>query len=133
VSGIRSIYEVKQVYTSLRKRYFVADIGAQPYEVHALPAAADLRWYWLAKNSDCLGITNWDEDDEPDAIGLATTLRCSHHLMKHILLHEMTHIRLGPNPSCGGFSHSWTGPRISRSSAWHSETQRLVTAGAFQL
>jgi len=42
-------------------------------------------------------------------------------------------MRLGPDVSCGGFSHAWTGPRIARSGIWHAETQRLVTAGAFQL
>jgi len=133
VAVIRSMYEVKELYTSLRKRYFVADGGAQPYEVRPLPTASELRWYWLAANSDALGITHWDADGDAQDVGLSPLLRGSFHLMKHILLHEMTHIHLGPSPSCGGFSHAWTGPRIARSSAWHAETQRLVTAGAFQL
>ena len=42
--------------------------------------------------------------------------------IRGILLHEMTHMRLGPDVSCGGFSHAWTGPRIARSSACMIET-----------
>lgn len=126
MASVYSMYDVRRMYETLRKRHFTE--GARE-----LPPAKDLRWYWLAKNSDALGITHWDTDGDAQDVGLAPLLRCSHHLMKHIILHEMTHIRLGSAVSCGGFSHAWTGPRIARSGSWHAETLRLASAGAFQL
>ena len=129
MASVYSLYDVRRMYDSLRRKHFSAVV--EP--ARAVPLAKDIRWYWLAKNSDALGITHWDEDGDPDAVGLAPMLRGSHHLMKHIVLHEMTHIRLGPDVSCGGFSHAWTGPRIARSGVWHAETVRLVADGAFQL
>lgn len=129
MAAVRSMYEMRQLYESLRKRYFPPGVEG----FRDLPSSKDIRWYWLAANSDALGITHWDEDGDPQDVGFAPLLRSSYHLTRHILLHEMTHMRLGHAVSCGGFSHAWTGPRIARSGAWHAETLRLVQAGAFQL
>lgn len=126
---IRSLYEVRRMYERLRRRHFAPGVEG----VRDLPPAGEIRWFWLPNNSDALGITHWDEDGDVQDVGFYPGLRSSHHLTKHILLHEMTHMRLGPKPSCGGFSHAWTGPRIARSSAWHAETLRLVQEGALQL
>lgn len=126
---IRSMYEMRRLYETLRRRYFAPGVEG----FRDLPPSAEIRWYWLAANSDALGITHWDDDGDPQDVGLAPLLRGSYHLSRHIMLHEMTHMRLGPKHSCGGFSHAWTGPRIARSSAWHAETIRLAQAGAFQL
>jgi hypothetical protein len=119
---------MRRLYESLRRRYFV-----DPGEHRVLPPHGELRWHWLPLNSDALGVTTWDDDGDPIDLGFAPLLRSSLYLSRHIMLHEQTHMRLGPGPSCGGFSHAWSGPRIARSSLWHAETVRLVDLGAFQL
>jgi len=121
---IRSLYEVRRTYDALRLRYFHVD--PRPYPVHDLPLAKELRWYWLPANSDALGMTTFDEEGDPEDVGLHTMLRPSPRLLRQTLLHEMTHMRLGPGSSCGGWSHAWAGPRIPRASAWYQETVRLV-------
>jgi len=124
-----TLRDAKQIYDRLRKRYF---LDATP-PLHLPPAADELRWLWLPANSGNLGETTFDEDGDPEAVALDPMLRESRKLLKLILLHEMTHMRLGSKYSCGGFSHRWSGARIPRSSQWFGETVRLAEAGALQL
>lgn len=124
--------DIRKGYDRLRLRYFTD----APPPLHVPPPARELRWAWLPDNSDAMAETLFDEDNDPFELRIRHRWADRWTVLKPTLLHELTHIRLGPQYSCGGWrrvGHKWSGPRISRSSRWHAETLRLVAAGAFQL
>jgi hypothetical protein len=128
VKTILSLRQIARLYDQLRKRYFM---DAEP-PLHVPPVAADMKFTWLPDNSDAIAQTDFDED------GDAYEMRFNAKFMKYTIaresvLHEITHIRLGHGPSCGGHSHAWGGARVASSMAWHKETLRLAQAGAIRL
>jgi len=129
MSSALSMSEMRRGYDRLRKRYFLD----APPPLNVPPLAKDLIFEWLPENSDALAQTNFDEEYIPRRIRFRRRHNDVWTLARISLLHEMTHMRLGPLPSCGAFSHAWAGARIKRSSLWHMETVRLAKAGAFQL
>ena len=116
------------MYDDLRANFFM---DAEP-PLFIPPVAADLQWGWLPDNSDAVAETLF-EDGEPALIRLNEKLCRWRSITRETLLHELTHIRLGPRYSCGGYSHAWTGSRVTSSMRWHRETVRLATAGALRL
>jgi hypothetical protein len=128
---LRRIITLKQaarIYDRLRLRYFM---DAEP-PLHVPPPAAELVWSCLPDNTDAIAQTDFDEEGDPEGLRLnAKFMRYT--IARETLLHELTHMRLGPVPSCGGSSHAWSGARVSRSMAWHHETVRLAQAGAIRL
>ncbi len=128
MTRIVSLRECARLYDRLRSRYFLC---AEP-PLHIPPLAAELTFSWLPDNSDALGLTSFDEDGEPFEMRFNSKF-FRYCIAYETVLHELTHIRLGPIPSCGAFSHAWRGGRVARSMAWHRETVRLANAGAIRL
>lgn len=123
-----SLRECQALYDRLRKRYFLD----APEPLRVPPFAAELRWAWLPDNSDALAETMFDEDRDPFEVRLNHKFS-RYTIVRLSLLHELTHMRIGFDYSCGGISHRWEGLRIPRSSQWRVETIRLATLGALQL
>jgi hypothetical protein len=97
------------------------------------PVANDLRWYWLPANSSAFALTTFDEDDHPCDIGFDLSTRHSYDIIRWLVLHEMTHMRIGYKWSCGQVSHRWRGTRVPKDTIWYQETVRLANAGALVL
>jgi hypothetical protein len=110
-----STKKVQETYDSLRKRYFLNGPN--------IPANK-LRWSWLSEASTLLAATCFDADDDPESMELNLVLRKLPTLMRVTLLHELTHIRLGPDVPCP----SLTKKRVP--DAWKRETVRLASLGA---
>lgn len=125
---ILSLRECARIYDRLRSRYFLC---ATP-PLHIPPPASEIQFSWLPDNSDALAQTSFDEDEEPFEMRFNSKF-FRYCIAYETILHELTHIRLGPRPSCGAFSHAWRGGRVARSMAWHRETVRLANAGAIRL
>jgi len=128
MTRIVTLKQLARIYTHLRARYFLDAVAP----LHVPPPANEITFSWLPDNSDSIGLTTFDED------GDAFEMRFNSKFMRYTIaretvLHELTHIRLGPVPSCGGFSHAWSGARVATSMAWHRETVRLAQAGAIRL
>jgi hypothetical protein len=130
---IISLKTAARIYDQLRKRYFLDSDALRPgTTLHIPPPANELIFSWLADNSDAIGQTDFDEDGDPEALRLNSKFMI-YTIARETILHELTHIRLGPKPSCGGHSHAWGGARVSESMAWHKETVRLAQTGAIRL
>lgn len=129
-----TIRECQVLYDQLRKRYFLDADGA----LHIPPPASELRWGWLSSvgpESDALAITKWDEDGEPDELYLSAK-DARRTIIRTSLLHELTHMRLGPDVSCGRWHQSPTGGGktvVPYGSAWQKEAVRLASLGALHL
>lgn len=128
VTRVISLRELARIYDRLRARYFLD--AAAP--LHIPPLASELHFSWLPDNSDSVALTTFDEDGDPFEIRFNSKWM-RYFVAYEAVLHELTHIRLGSVPSCGGFSHAWGGGRVSPSMAWHRETVRLAQAGAIRL
>lgn len=85
------------------------------------PKAKDLRWVWLPRASPHLAATIF-EDDEPETVFVNPLLLESKRMLVMILLHELTHMRLGHRYSC-----KWG------AKTWREETLRLASLGAIPL
>src|SRR3990172_11057690 len=108
---------VKRKYDRLRERYFLSPEGIIP------PTSAELTWSWTVERGT-LGMTLWDEDDDAYAVELDPRLRGMRRVLISTLMHELSHIRLGPDVICP----PWAGHQGS--AAWRAEVARLATAGA---
>lgn len=104
-----------QWYEWSRKKYF-SDGHARP-----VPPASDLTWAWLPEGSPNLAVTEFDPDGDPVMLSLHPLLTRSGRLLRHTLLHEQTHMRLGAK--VGGCSY----PQSKR---WQREALRLLELGA---
>lgn len=128
-----SLADLRKGYDRLRQRYFMD----APPPLHVPPAAKELQWGWLPENTDAVGETFFDEDGDPFLLRLKRRYNDRWTLARPTLLHELTHMRLGPAYSCGAwreFNHRWQyAPVIPKTSKWHEETLRLVQLGALQL
>jgi hypothetical protein len=124
-----SMADYKRLYTRLRRLYFL-DPGEN---LHIPPPVEELRWYWLPPQDSALAMTTFDEDGDPQDIGFDPMTRVSYHIIRYVMLHEMTHMRIGSKWCCGQLSHAWLGARVPRNTLWHAETKRLVEAGALTL
>lgn len=129
-----SLREVRELYDSLRRRYFLdAEALAPGTTLHVPPKAEELRWGWLPSNSGALGMTDWDQEDgDPEMIRLAHYDR-SRSVIRATLLHELTHIRLGYASNCGSVVGRHGLRTLPATSAWRREALRLVQLGALQL
>lgn len=128
-----SLREVRELYDSLRKRFFQDAAALAPGSaLHIPPKSDELRWGWLPESSGALGETRFDEDDEPEMIRLAHYDRCR-SIIRGTLLHEMTHIRLGPKANCGSGVGRHGIRAMPAGSAWREEALRLAAIGALQL
>jgi hypothetical protein len=104
-------------YDRLRSKYFM---DADP-PLRVPPPASDLRWYWLSEAAKSHGLTHFDEDGDPDSVGLDPSLRRSGRFLLTTLLHELTHMR-DPALNCGKTGCS--------PAAWLREQGRLAALGA---
>ncbi len=127
-SRIISLRECARIYDRLRARYFLDAVAP----LNIPPLAKDLPMSWLPDNSDALALTGFDEDGHPFEMRFNGKF-FRYCIAYETILHELVHIRLGPIPSCGAFSHAWRGGRVARSMPWHRETVRLANAGAIRL
>lgn len=123
-----SLRQVQDLYDRLRKRYFMD--AAPP--LHVPPPASELRWGWIPETSGALGETEFDEDGEPELIRLSHRER-GRTIVRGTLLHEMTHMRLGPAAACGSTPGRHGLRVLPAGSAWRQEAERLVALGALQL
>jgi len=130
MAHVYSLSEIRRLYDTLRRRFFLA----VPEGTHLPPTSAELTFEWLPANSDALAITEFDEDGEPDRLRFAREF-CgrSRTILRHVLLHELTHMRLGYQYSCGAWHPNWKGARVSSKMKWHVETLRLAQEGALHL
>lgn len=124
-SRIITLAEVRRTYDRLRARYF---LDAVP-PLRVPPHSSALAFGWLPDNSDAIGETEFDEDGDPHVVRLSPKYS-RYTIARETLLHELVHMRLGPGPSCGAYSHRWKGSRVARSMAWYRETLRLAQLGA---
>jgi len=124
-----SFADYKRLYNRLRRLYFM-DPGE---DFHVPPLAEELKWYWCPPQAGALGMSLFDEDGDPTDIGFDPSTRSSYHILRYVMLHEMTHMRIGPKWSCGALSHRWYGARVARNTLWYAETKRLVDLGALTL
>lgn len=129
---IYSLADYKRLYDRLRTKYFM-DPGPAEDGKHVPPLSNELQWYWLPPQHSALAMTQFDEDGDPESIGWDPITCRSYHFMRYLMLHEMTHMRIGPKWYCGQLSHKWLGARVPRNSLWHAETQRLLNLGALTL
>ena len=130
MSRVVTLKQLARIYTQLRARYFLdAEAGSA---LHVPPPANEITFSWLPDNSDSIALTTFDEDDDPFEMRFNSKFM-RYTIAREAVLHELTHIRLGVGPSCGGFSHAWSGARVGPSMAWHRETVRLAQAGAIRL
>lgn len=120
--------EVQRFYDTLRRRYFLD----APAPLHVPPPAVELRWGWLPETAGALALTRFDEDGDPYEVMLSPRDRCRTLVRGH-LLHEMTHMRLGPNYACGSAAGVHGMRVLPAHSAWRQEALRLVSLGALQL
>lgn len=92
-------------------------------EVMIPPPAKELRWTWLPENHHLLGETVFDADDDVYDLSLNVGLLNWPSVLRTIILHEMTHMRLGPNVNCHGMA-------TRKSKKWSQESARLASLGA---
>jgi hypothetical protein len=128
--AIKNLTQAKRLYSALRKKYFKDAVA--PF--HVPPKAEDLEWDILPTNADCMAETQFDETGRPVKIRVSEWLMRSYTITRAVLLHELTHMRLGSKYDCGAWSaDNWKGARIARGSAWHKEALRLTALGALHL
>jgi hypothetical protein len=116
--------KVKAKYTIYRRNYFL-DHQASTGEVRTPPTAKELRWVWLPEKSPDLAETVWDDDDNVFDIAINLSLLYWPDMLKVTLLHELTHMRLGPDIKCPSMVK---GNRAQP--AWTREMVRLANLGA---
>ncbi len=108
-------------YDTLRKRYYLDGLGRVP------PPSSALRISWIKESSPTLAVTHFDDDDgepiEPESLEVNLVCRTVPDLMRRVLLHELSHMRLGKDVRCS----TDAGPL---SPAWRAETVRLAALGA---
>lgn len=88
------------------------------------PLAAELTFYWLPPESPMLGVTEFDEDGDPDCVGVSPIIYYSRTHARALVLHELTHCRA---PHVGGKHGSGC---EGGSRAWREEMRRLAGLGA---
>ena len=115
-----TITKVKTTWNKQRRLYFLDGGG------RAVPLAKDLSWSWLPFASQFSGVTTFGADNEPETIELNEGLRSWPGLLRSTLLHEATHIRLGPGVACPSTNNA----RLAVPAAWKAEALRLVELGA---
>lgn len=96
-----SMARYQRIYNRLRKRFFME----APNGYIVPPLAKDLIWTWVPRNGGVVAAVLWDDDNTPMAISVSpktVTIYAD-------LLHELTHLRLGPKhkKSCRGHSPVW--------------------------
>lgn len=69
--------------------------------------------------SSLLAVTHFDEDEDAESVGILPFQRRARAVMTTSLLHELTHMRLGPRVGCNNGGRTWT-----------EETVRLALLGA---
>lgn len=112
--------KVRDWYTKYRKKYY-----ADPGPHHKLPPAKDIDFTWLPEGSRYNGVTTFDEDGDPISIDFNSMLKDNGSLLKVVLLHEMSHIRLGPEVKCPSSAKKGRVPM-----KWRDEQVRLAVLGA---
>jgi hypothetical protein len=127
--AIKNLTQAKRLYMNLRKKYFLDAVA--PF--HVPPKAEDLEWDILPPNSDAMAVTDFTDNGTPYRLRLSEWLMRSYTVTRQVLLHEMTHMRLGVRYVCGAWSDNWKGARVARGSAWHKEAERLAALGALHL
>lgn len=116
---------MKRRYDTLRRRYFLdAQPGIHAEPPHRPPTAKRLTWVWAPEGSDIFGATLFDEDGVPYEIHLNVLLLTGPFSWERdrALVHEMTHMRLGPGRECRG-------PHGSLPPYWWDEQLRLARLG----
>lgn len=98
---------VRRTYNAFRSRY---------WHDAALPDFEDLDFEFAEEPGE-FGSVEWDEHGNP-SLSLDPSLRQSRTLLRAVLLHEMTHVRLGP-----GFGH---GPQF------YAEAMRVCGLGGIR-
>jgi hypothetical protein len=126
--AIRNITQAKRLYTRLRKKYFLDAIPP----LNVPPLAKELVWR-TDPTPSAMAETNFNDAELPYEIRLSEWLMRSYTITRAVLLHELTHMRLGSKYSCGAWSENWKGARVGRNTAWHKETLRLTALGAMHL
>jgi hypothetical protein len=116
-----TLSKVKATWNKHRRLYF-SDGEGRP-----VPLAKDLGWVWLAVGSQYAATTQFDADDDPVTVELNEGLRSWPALMRTTLLHEATHIRLGPDVACPSGAVE---VRLAVPPLWKAEAARLVSLGA---
>lgn len=111
--------QVKRRYGRLRSKYFM---DAEPGVTFVPPTATHLTWVWAAETADYLGMTVFDEDSAPFELHLNLLLLRPFMgwELDRVLVHEMTHMRLGPTRSCASRKYV---------PYWRSEQERLTRLG----
>lgn len=110
-----SLGDVRRIYSRLRAKYFMDGERIPP-----VPEA--LIWRWVESNT----AHAWtmfdlsDRDHDPYELALDVELAGSPRLLRMCLLHELTHMRLGPSVLCAPAGKKWK-----------QEIRRLANIGAF--
>ncbi len=112
-----STRKLRIAYDSLRRRYYFGGLGKTP------PSSTELRFSWLPENSPDLGVTHFDDDDDPESVEVNLLCRIAPKLMRTVLLHELSHMYLGREVKCP--TERWP-----MSPEWRAETIRLAGLGA---
>ena len=111
--------QARACYDRLRKRYFMDGQGITP------PLGKELRWVWLPVGSPFRGAVLFDQEGHPHTLELNMGLLEWPGLLRTTLLHELTHIRLGPTYACPSETRNSRVP-----AAWKKEAIRLAALGA---
>jgi len=113
----------QSTYNRLRRLYFLRDL--ENPDVGVPPTAGKLCWSWIPGTSRAAGVTHFDEDGDPESIELNEDLRHWPNLMRIVLLHELTHMRLGSLVACpSDMKRKVVPPK------WKVEQTRLAALGA---
>jgi hypothetical protein len=102
-------------YERLRERYYLLADG----EWRVPPKSTEFRWAWT-RDLTVWGQTHFDEEGDPHLLELSPRVRGYGGLTRGTLLHELSHMRLGPTVNCN-----------HRDKKWRAEVVRLAVAGAF--
>ena len=111
-------------YDRFRKKYFLDD-EARAGVVNTPPLARDLRWSWMSEKSVYLAETVFDVDNHPYDIAFNVALQTWPDLLKTVILHELTHMRLGLKYKCPSMTK-----KQRASKRWRTEMVRLAAMGA---
>jgi len=126
-----TLKQIARLYYQLRRRYFLDAEALRPgTALHVPPPANEVTFGWLPENSNARAQTDFDEDGTPHLIRFDSK-HTERTVIRELLLHELTHVRLGPDPACGGYNHA--GRNHPGSRAWRRETVRLAVSGAIRL
>lgn len=115
-----SLAWIAACWDRMRRRYFLD--AEDPLKVP--PLAKEITIYWLPPESPYLGLTEFDEDEDAESLGVSPLVYYSQTHARALILHELTHAR---DHRIGGKSDSGC---MGKGKAWRKETLRLAALGA---